>query len=551
MNDATGDDARAQPADPTKPTAPRKPGGAGASPPTMPSAPVMAWESAPGRVGGSSAPPPLPPVPPTIASPVAPPMSYPVGPGVYGPTTASPQRYPTAPAYPAAPSYPGSPYGAGATYPTGPVSTPVAAPASPVDSGGAAGSAVALGAEGGKAAVKAAGFVARHFRRAFIRDMQAAVATPDEEEKLTARRVTATAVRRFLAWRRSWLIVLLPVAGVSAIIHIARLFDEEKWEIYTAFGTLVFVCYHLLTQLAFPLAAAVAIWTWDRSRLSRWLLVGGFVASFLLPMLFFLFPFHWWVKWESDAADVAAIQRAQAGALGAATYFLLLMPTVTSLIPGVLRACTRIKSLLPESIVPGWFLVFSAPLYALVLYLLFIVVNQVAGNPLLLMGMFMLMAAPAVYLTRLPILIRPMTTESDRRQLDRLQLAYAIMMGAALVLLLLYVNTARVGDRPLVGTPPEALLDSGDVLWEVIKFLFTYLSKSMFITAVAVDLFMLVNLSVWRNTRAFGGTPESDAYDQQMLAFGEVADGTPAKPLPLGFTRELMLGVDVKPPPFQ
>ena len=38
-----------------------------------------------------------------------------------------------------------------------------------------------------------------------------------------------------------------------------------------------------------------------------------------------------------------------------------------ALVPGLLRGCLRIKSLLPESVLPGWFLAAAAPMQILVL----------------------------------------------------------------------------------------------------------------------------------------------------------------------------------------
>ena len=75
------------------------------------------------------------------------------------------------------------------------------------------------------------------------------------------------------------------------------------------------------------------------------------------------------------------------------------MPAVLSLLPGVLRGCLRIKALIPESILPGLFLVAATPLYILLFLVIFTTVNQVIGDLLLVLGILALLGAPMLYLS--------------------------------------------------------------------------------------------------------------------------------------------------------
>ena len=63
-----------------------------------------------------------------------------------------------------------------------------------------------------------------------------------------------------------------------------------------------------------------------------------------------------------------------------AEYLITLLPTVFSLVPGIQRSCLRVKTLLPQSILPGWFLVAACPFYAMVMLVIFVAANQVAGS---------------------------------------------------------------------------------------------------------------------------------------------------------------------------
>jgi hypothetical protein len=385
-----------------------------------------------------------------------------------------------------------------------------------------------------RVAAASAGFVRTHTSRALSRNLRTVLPTAAEWPVLDARGVREMTVRQYLVWRRSWLMFLLPPAVLSAVFHLASLLGDGSTDFVkhlTWIGTIVLFGSALVQVVGYPAAAAVGLWWWDRHRVSRWALVVGWAASFLLPFGVALIPFHHFIKLEAGDAEAMALQRFGLGVVGGMLYLVTLLPVVMSIIPGVLRACVRIKSVLPESIVPGWFLVIVAPMYALVLLLAFIAVNQVAGNLLLIGGVLLLMAAPAVYLWKTPLFIRPVAGQIERRQLAGLQGVYATVVGVGLLLLLAYVMTIKVLDYPLVGDtsegaqPHPALIGTGAVLWEAAKFVLGYLARSMYITAVAVDLFMLVNLSVWRNTKAFGQTPQAYAYDQIMADFEATAGG--------------------------
>lgn len=371
-----------------------------------------------------------------------------------------------------------------------------------------------------------------HARRAFTRDLRRVQPLPTEDPALAARGANELPVRQYLAWRRSWILVLLVPAVLSAVIHLIAMIagGAEQFAAFTSFGSVVIVVLTLLPLLAIPVTAWLAVHNWSNPGLSRWLLVAGAVAAWGVPMLTALLPLHWFMEVDASlTAEAVAMQNQIVGIVMGVVWLFALLPTVLSLLPGVLRACVRIKSLLPESIVPGWFLVVAAPMYALILLLAFIAVNQMAGNFLLIAGVLLLMGAPAVYLTKTPLYVRPVLSPDERRQLDRLQIVYAAVVALGLFLLLCYLLTLEVLGRKVVGnTATGALIGEGRLAWELLKFLLNYVARSMFITAVAVDLLMLVNLSVWRNTYEFQRTPAAGAYDSLMTEFERVAAGRQA-----------------------
>ncbi|HZY90484.1 MAG TPA: hypothetical protein VFE78_37020, partial [Gemmataceae bacterium] len=191
-------------------------------------------------------------------------------------------------------------------------------------------------------------------------------------------------------------------------------------------------------------------------------------------------------------------------------------PTVLSLIPGMLRACVRIKSLLPGSTLPGWFLVAGAPLYVLLVLVLFIAVNQVIGNLLLLAGVALLLAAPLVYLARAGLFVRPLTA-SRRASLARVQWAFLGCAALGAALLVAYLLTKTVGGVHLVGTDPDTSLVRP---WKLVQFFIEYLGRTFFITVVAADLLLRATRASWRHQQAFAKTAEAADHERRMQELG-------------------------------
>ncbi|HUQ71328.1 MAG TPA: hypothetical protein VM165_17500 [Planctomycetaceae bacterium] len=281
-----------------------------------------------------------------------------------------------------------------------------------------------------------------------------------------------------------------------------------------------------LVELAalYALAAAslLALATWTRFRFSSRVLQIGFLVSFFVPMIVWLLPGSWWGDDDSYSdfrEDPAAFIAEVAEALLIAAEALFgLLPTVLSLIPGVQRACLRIKTLLPESLLPGWYLVAAAPLYGLFLLVIFVGINQVASDPIFLIGMFLFLAAPAMYVVRADVFTGPLATDSEFQRMRGVQRIIALITVAAGVLLVYYVCTQNVMGVRVVGLDPKSsLLQPLDL----VEFILEFLARSMFMTVFGADLFMRMNLTSWKHNRAFLGTPAAARYDGVMTALAD------------------------------
>lgn len=373
-----------------------------------------------------------------------------------------------------------------------------------------------------------------------------------ERERLERGGVVDATVQRYLVWRRSiFLVVILltlasaglatcneagvfdPVEPVASAVEeseeeeedaggnplveqagqvlaaaVAPVEEEPKATGFSKFADWV----HLVALYSVPASALGALVFWTRVRVSHHILLAGWAIGSLAPMLIALCPWSWWgydMTPDPDATDIEKLRDAAESAKDAAEYLITLMPIVVSMLPGMQRACMRLKTLLPESVLPGWFIVSSAPLHCLMFMVLFVVANQVADNPLFLGGMVCILAAPLTYLVRADVLTRPLVTEADHRSLARVRMTMTGLSVLGGAMLVTFAMTQSVFDMHLVGRDDNAMLYPTDIP----VLLLEGFGRSLFITVLGADLFLRMNLSVWRHGKALAGTEVERGYD--------------------------------------
>jgi hypothetical protein len=380
----------------------------------------------------------------------------------------------------------------------------------------------AVTAQAAPAALQAAGKSGRrmgfHLKRALNWNLRAIPVEEEERERLVALSVDEEDARRYLVWRRSVLIVVALPTLVSALLATRGALGTD-YSGLSPTGRLLELA-RLAALYAMPLTAWLAARTWDRHRRSRTILLRGWLVAFLTPLALALFPFSWYVDLSGSDATVASQATALLSVLGAVSVYVTLMPAVLSLIPGVLRACLRVKALLPASILPGWFLVAATPLYVLLFLVIFTTVNQLAGNILLILAVLALLGAPLLYLFNASTFTRPLHDEAEIARVGTVQTQVGIVSGIGIALLLLYSLTAEIMGQSLIGLDEaRSLLRPWDP--NLFQIPLEYVVRSLFTTALVADLFMQMNLSVWQHTKAFAGTAEAESYDRVMSEIEE------------------------------
>lgn len=282
---------------------------------------------------------------------------------------------------------------------------------------------------------------------------------------------------------------------------------------------------HVFSLYALPLAALAVACCWTRLKLSFQFLLVGFAIAFFVPMLVALCPWSWWGEPEQivtlDQDPALYLQNMAEGLLEGAAQMVLLLPTVLSLVPGVQRACLRVKTLVPESMLPGWFLVAAAPFYALFLLVIFIAINQITSESLLLVSMFLLVAAPFIYVFRADVFAKPLMTEADYLRMRRVQQVVTGVTALAGLLLVVYLAPQQYLGIHLVGLDVKtSLLGPLDVA----GFLLEFIGRSLFMTVLGADLFMRMNLSTWQHHRTLAGSSAAEGYDRVMGAMEQISE---------------------------
>ena len=284
---------------------------------------------------------------------------------------------------------------------------------------------------------------------------------------------------------------------------------------------------------ALPATAVLAALAFDRlTKSARLVLLGGAI-SLGVPILVAFVPADVLLDIKGDGKQTVEqleVQRTSVGLFVGIGLYLTLTPLILSLLPAVARACFRMKTFLPESLVPGWGLVASVPLFVLLTMTTMVIVYHWVGNALLMLALVLWIGAPLLYLLRFRILTRPITESQDLAAINKIQRAVLGCFVGGIVLLVIYLITAKVGGRVILGTDSDK---SHVQLWSLslhVKWL-EYLGRSLFLTVLFADLLVRMAVMVWREDRAFAGTGPAANFDRTISGLGNAVEAKAAPPV--------------------
>ena len=418
----------------------------------------------------------------------------------------------------------------------------------------------------------------KHILRALGWNLNKVVPSTAEVTALNSAGVTDATVQRYAAWRRSLLLVALLPTSLSFALSILDLCQTGIAE-HTKLGVGLEIAW-IVASGVLAVACLLGIRFWKKPGRMALVLPLAWIATFLLPFVYALLPvgmlYHVHeIKAptvtvnakekkpavpdededdEDDAGmtavaeDPAKLEKMQAMNEMAVEFvlsgsgYLLLLPAVLSLIPGVVNGCLRIKSLMPAAQLPGWLLVCIAPAFLLFWVVILVMVNHAARSPLLVFGVILWAGAPLWYSFRGKVLVQSQITETEAARIGGTKRLVLITTLVGVGLLAAFALTSKIAGLKVVGfdkahavsTKIEELSNDDDevsledvqhALAESTSFIYAldlsswrfvvdFLAKLLVVTAIFSDLVLRATVSAWRNDRAFRAKEESAAYDE-------------------------------------
>jgi len=370
-----------------------------------------------------------------------------------------------------------------------------------------------------------------HLKRAFNWNLAEVVVTPKEQQQLHAAGVEPR-LHGMLAWRRSTLIAAMPLLLLSVVLAFYDTIHTGT-DGLTGLGKFCdFVPDFAL--LLIPIGAMRVIATWTEMRRNARMLILFWVLSIVVPLMVALLPLDALVDLDTprqqvieQGGDVAAFDTYIRGvrAAVAVAYAMTLLPVVITIPSGVLKGAARMKSLFPAAALPGWFLIAVAPFYSLFTIVVFVLIEQMVGNGLLVVGVGLLAFSPWLFVIYRKVYGRPMSMAEAATELPRASRYGGMLMFGALGLLTIYVLTAKVNGRRVVGSGKEAYFSYTDVLRAVGEVI----SRTMVTTVVFSAIVLSMVFAEWRVSRSV--RPEiREEHDTQMRAIERYMTSPTAPP---------------------
>ena len=371
-----------------------------------------------------------------------------------------------------------------------------------------------------------------HVRRAFSWRTRFVRVTDTERSELVAAGVTEPHVQALAAWRRSALLLAFPVLLVAFALSVVAVMKENATQL-TEFGS-VLEWVPTVSLALVPAAALYCVVKWtDLKTTSRVLLI-AWVASIALPLLAALVPIDGWIDVSSLRAIVVAdsvsngtdptVALAQldlnlllARVLLAVQYSVQLLPVLISIPAGVLKGALRAKALAPGSRFPGWFLVAVAPFYTLIVAIVFVLVDQLIGNGLLVLGVGLIAIVPLLFVVYRQTYTRPMTAAEAERDLGRASRTSLLVTAAGISCIVLYALTGRYLGHRIVGS--HGLLSVTMLARSAVE----YIGRSLVAAAVFTMVFVYMTIADWRLEQS---DADRTAHNNEMRQLSEALRGS-------------------------
>jgi hypothetical protein len=240
-------------------------------------------------------------------------------------------------------------------------------------------------------------FAKRILRSNFIDDK---VSEP-ERQQLEQAGVQSPMAQIYLGWRRALLwfgAVFLALGLLAGAEESMEMLDDENP---------ILIKLILIIAVATPIAACFftfrAVLDWTKVNRTRSMVRLSWFFLFVVPILLALIPVSKLLGGEHFSS---LGERQMFGIMWGTIMVLTIAPSLLGLFPAIIRSSLTIKTLIPESPMPGWVAAIVAPFYAL-FFLIFLVLSIQVGEMMLSLGMLCFALAPLVILMQSGRLVQP------------------------------------------------------------------------------------------------------------------------------------------------
>lgn len=320
-------------------------------------------------------------------------------------------------------------------------------------------------------------------------------ATPEEVRALEGapRPVRSALAQDYASWRRSLLMVCILVLGITLAFSANEirfaLQDTARHPVMKIQSGVFF-----LFQVVSFLLCLIAAFRWASIPSSKAYALIAWLVQFAGPFLVLLLPLSLFVSNQMVLLSLGLIS------------LKTLAPKVFGLFPGIIRCSLSLKTLLPESPIPGWLCMVVAPLYALFLVLAAIAALQ-TSFVILGAGLLLIAVGTGMVLARSWGLLAPSNQEDASRYVGKSRKLQSLLQGAG------------------IGLVAFQMLRQADLRWEwinsVMVFTFSFLGNVTLLTVVMSDFLLCMIHEGQKQSEAFAGTGFAADYRDRL---GQLAD---------------------------
>ena len=262
--------------------------------------------------------------------------------------------------------------------------------------------------------------------------LRQATVTEKEAEVLLQANVSNHLMQKYMGWRRSLLMFSLPSVLLSSIFSFIGI-AGIVWESLNGLGVIA-VLLSIISPPTLFVALCFSTYFWNDLVKSANICAYGWLFSLLAPIWPALLPIDYLLAndlLQQTTAEKLLLARFSLGI----SYSLQILPLIITIPSGALRGSLRVRGLLPECSLAGWFIVLIAPIVPLTIFAAMVLMTQLFGNALLLVGVVLLLVAPTFYVFRRKLYTEALTTEQDRglewnqRIMTILSICGAVMIG--------------------------------------------------------------------------------------------------------------------------